>query len=215
LLRAEATTNWEAPIQLTEAARADLRWWVGQARLWNGDAIPEDAGLGVVEVTADAAGEPHLGWGGWTSSGGVISVAQGRWPLELRASGIFVKELQAVLFALQSFRDILPSGSRLVLRSDNMSTVYYLNTGGGRVPEATDVVRDIWELCVSSAWRLVTARHIPGVLNTRADALSRRFDTSDWRLNPSLFARIGQRFGVRYTFDRFASLNNRQGGATL
>jgi hypothetical protein len=92
-----------------------------------------------------------------------------------------------------------------------MSAVAYLNAGGGRMRAASDVVRDIWELCVQYGWRLVKAVHIPGKDNVVADALSRQFDHSDWKLHPQLFGEIGRRFGLWYTFDRFASALNRQG----
>ena len=50
---------------------------------------------------------------------------------------------------------------------------------------------------------------IPREFNQRADYLSRIIDYDDWILNPDVFARIQQWWGL-HSVDQFASCNNAQ-----
>ena len=51
--------------------------------------------------------------------------------------------------------------------------------------------------------------HIPGVLNSTADRLSRTPDTHNWMLHPVLFRLLERRFGP-FSIDRFATNLNSQ-----
>jgi hypothetical protein len=51
----------------------------------------------------------------------------------------------------------------------------------------------------------LTTQHLPGVLNTAADALSRLQDNEDWMLSRHLFNKVQKVWGKRFTADRFAT----------
>ena len=73
------------------------------------------------------------------------------------------------------------------VRSDNLTTVAYINHQGGREPELTALVRPLWEWAFKTG-TTVFATYIPGKKNDRADKLSRRQrDRTDWMLNRALF----------------------------
>ena len=71
------------------------------------------------------------------------------------------------------------------------TTVAYVNNLGGTVSaQATKLARELWMWCLERQIHL-TAQHLPGKDNVRADTESRRMkDRSDWMLNPSIFQLI-------------------------
>lgn len=196
-------------VTLSAAARRELSWWLGAMPSWNGASFAPSSGSRVLSVFTDAAGEPHLGWGGWLQLPDALLEAQGHWSWDSAFESVLVKEMWAVAHSLAAFSARIPPGTTIRVRSDNTGVIVYLNSGGGRVPRAHAAALEIWRLCQLHSWRLGEASHIPGVENCRADRLSRVFDHSDWRLNPQLFAMFDRLWGP-YTFDRFASALNRQ-----
>jgi len=77
------------------------------------------------------------------------------------------------------------------LRVDNTTTVAQINKmGGTRSRDLLEITTQLWEYALSNSI-IVTAEHLPGVLNTVADRESRIFlDSSNWMLSRSVFHQI-------------------------
>ena len=116
--------------------------------------------------------------------------AQGRWSVLEREEHINLQELRAFLYTAQALKQVLPRGARIRPRLDNMTAVIYLNSGGGRIPLLTEVVKRVWLLVIEQGWVLESAVHVCGVDNVRADRLSRVFASCDWKLHPRVFAEL-------------------------
>ena len=73
------------------------------------------------------------------------------------------------------------------LRLDNTTAVAYINNQGGtRSPSLTSLTLEQWNWCLQHNI-LITAEHLSGVSNVRADRDSRKFiDSSDWKLPPEI-----------------------------
>ena len=183
----------------TECARA-LRRWRAPSFLTQG--VPMGDVLSRKVVTTDAS---LTGWGGIHENQSV----RGRWSVDLQRSHINFLELSAVFLSLKHF---LPSlmGHHVLVKTDNTTTVSYINRQGGlRSRRLHTLAR---KLILWSDGRLLSLRatHVPGVLNTGADLLSRGSPVyGEWTLHPGVVRQIWARFG-RATVDLFASRENAQ-----
>ena len=93
----------------------------------------------------------------------------------------------------------------ILLLMDSVSAVSYINKlGGTHSLVLNSLAHDLWTWCLNNQVSLI-AQHIPGVTNTQADWESRVFqDSSDWKLNPQMFAAINKLWGP-FEIDLFAS----------
>ena len=204
--------NWRRRVALTVQAVEDLSWWQTSLHDWNGRlALPPREADVVVETDAS-----DTGWGIAVPALGLR--ASGWWTAEEAARHINWKELQAVYLGLLSLRAPLLAASRsrpsplahMELRSDNTTTVWYVQKGGGRRTTLSAVARSVHLLCMEELGVSLTARHLPGVDNTEADALSRLTPgPSEWRLHPTAFRRLARRWGTP-DVDAFATRANAQ-----
>ena len=130
-------------------------------------------------ITSDAS---KMGWG---ATHGNLST-NGRWSKQESALHINVLELKATFLAEQAF---LKNQSNLAvkLHLDNTTAVTYINNQGGtRSTSLTSLTLQLWKWCLQHNI-LITAEHLPGVPNVRADRDSRTFiDSSDWKLQPEI-----------------------------
>ena len=118
-------------------------------------------------------------------------------------------ELLAVYFALKSFLCLL-KGKHVCIKSDNSTTVCYLNAmGGTKSPLCNKIAKSGWMCCVKNEiW--LTACHVPGVLNFEADKSSRQFkERIEWQLQLRIFLKIIAIFGTP-EIDLFACRLNNQ-----
>ncbi|CAH1255216.1 TPR [Branchiostoma lanceolatum] len=194
--------NWEFLVPLTEAARADLRWWRDQLSNHNSRPILLPTADMVVETDAS-----KIGWGGFCN--GVHT--GGRWSAEERTAHINVLELQAASLAVRGFCRELQSG-HIRVRSDNSTVVAYLNhLGGTRSLELLSVTLDLWEWCTDRNLS-ISAEHIPGRDNVRADFSSRHFSVAtEWTLDRHTFLSLQATFPLLSKgVDLFASRTNHQ-----
>ena len=128
-------------------------------------------------VTTDAC---LTGWGGIHEGRSV----RGRWDVDLQRSHINFLELSAVF---------LPSlmGYHVLVRMDNTTTVAYINRQGGLRSRQLHMLA--CKLILWSCGRLLSLRatHVPGVLNTGADLLSRGAPVyGEWTLHPEIVEQI-------------------------
>lgn len=92
------------------------------------------------------------------------------------------------------------------LLMDNTSAVAYINKigGGTHSQSLANLAIDLWTWCLENEIQM-SAEHLPGVLNVKADWESRAvIDPSDWKLNPILLWALSQKWGP-LEVDLFAS----------
>ncbi|XP_078660131.1 uncharacterized protein LOC144904859 [Branchiostoma floridae x Branchiostoma belcheri] len=194
--------HWEQLVPLTESARADLRWWTDHLPRHNSRPILSPAADIVVETDASTAG-----WGGY--SNGVHT--GGRWSVEEGQAHINILELRAASLTVRAFCKELVSKHVKVL-TDNVTVVAYLNRlGGTRSQTLLDIALDLWEWCVNRDL-YITAEHVPGKENVRADYNSRHFSlATEWTLDRHTFLALQATFPrLMKGVDLFASRTNYQ-----
>ncbi|KAL0195108.1 hypothetical protein M9458_008680, partial [Cirrhinus mrigala] len=141
-----------------------------------------------VIVNTDAS---SMGWGSVCNG----QAASGSWTGPRLQWHINCLELLAVFLALRRFRRML-HGEHVLVRTDNMATVAYINHQGGlRSRRMLQLARHL--LLWSLKWlKSLRAVHIPGELNRAVDAFSRQLTLpGEWRLHPQVVQLIWSRFG--------------------
>ena len=127
---------------------------------------------------------------------------------------INVKEMQAVLLALEAFHI---TGDHVLVQSDNTTVVAYLvRQGGCHSPTLDALARRVVQWCMLHGMTL-SAVHVAGADNCRADLLSRpgqavvpdRMKSVEWALSPLIAGRIFTHWGVPMV-DLFATALNRK-----
>nr|XP_054606384.1 uncharacterized protein LOC129166858 [Nothobranchius furzeri] len=178
-----------------------LRCWRHPSLLAQG--VPLGLVLVRKVVTTDAS---LSGWGGGLLDGRSV---RGVWSRELWGTHINYLELLAVFLALRRFLPFL-SGHHVLVRTDNTTTVAYINHQGGlRSMRLHTLARRLILWC-SRHLLSIRATHVPGVLNRGADLLSRGTPLyGDWSLHPAVLEQIWIRFGTAVV-DLFASKENAQ-----
>ncbi len=170
--------TYDTLVSLNQACREELQWWLAHLDAWNGRAIltpPPDL---VIETDAS-----KQGWG----AACMDMRTGGLWSQNERLLHINCLELLAGAFAVKCF-----AKNRICLhirlRMDNTTAIAYINKlGGTRSLVLSNLVADLWTWALNKGMILST-EHLPGKWNIRADMESRHYhDSSDWRLDPSLF----------------------------
>ena len=154
-------------------------------------------------LTTDAS---RLGWGAVLPP----HHTSGPWPPQVAHLHINSLELLAVLFGLQSLEHLV-KGRSVLVQSDNMTVVAYINhQGGTHSPSLCRLALELWEWCLPRQVHL-SAIHIPGEENFLADFLSRGSSLpTEWMLKKSIFAKICQVLSPPPEIDLFASQMNSQ-----
>ncbi|MCS5643736.1 MAG: reverse transcriptase domain-containing protein, partial [Dehalococcoidia bacterium] len=183
-------------IILSGGCRLALEWWTSPSRLLEGVPL----GQAVIDHTmyTDAS---KTGWGACLDQ----LQASGLWSRQEALLHINVLELEAVARGLSEFSAFL-TDSTVAVMSDNATVVSYLNKQGGTRSKS---------LCFRTLrlldWadnRGITLKStfVPGRLNVKADALSRRKQVlkTEWSLCPDVFRRICRDLGRPFV-DLFAT----------
>ncbi len=152
-------------VRLNIKARADIAWWRCFLRDWNGTSFfPQHDPT--VQVFSDASGTfgcgvfaPGLGW------------FQAIWPEDWADIDISAKEMVPIVVAAALWGHNW-AGQHVRFNSDNTAVVAVLNSRTAKSPLLAHLLR-----CFSfygAYFRFhSSAEHVPGVLNTAADAISR------------------------------------------
>ena len=150
--------------RLTKAFHSDLRWWHLFATCWNGVSF-FNCSLPDYEIHTDASGS----WG----CGAVFGTQwmQLAWSNEWSQMDIMAKELVPIVLSCAVWGPIL-SGYGVEFKCDNQSVVDSISKGSSKEPITMHLLRCLWFFSAYFGIR-VTASHIPGVVNTAADQLSR------------------------------------------
>ncbi len=178
-------------VQVTPGCARALRHWRAPSFLTRG--VPMGPILSRIVVTMDAS---LSGWGRIHEGRSV----RGRWSVDLQRSHINFLELSAVFLSLKHF---LPSlmGHHVLVRTDNKTTVAYINRQGGLRSRQLHMLAR--KLILWSCGRLLSLRatHVPGALNTGAPVYG------EWTLHPEIVEQIWARYG-RAEVDLFVSREN-------
>ncbi|XP_068726484.1 uncharacterized protein [Montipora capricornis] len=189
--------NYEASLHLSDTSVEELHWWVSH--------IPHakrhiSHGLPSVIIQSDAS---KKGWGA-VFEGQEIG---GRWTASEASRHINIFELEAAFFALKSFGDKI-TGAHVQLHLDNTTAVAYVNNmGGSKSLELNCLAIKMWDWSIQrDNW--ISAVHLAGKLNIRADAQSRNFsDKHEWTLHSSVFEDIVSQY-PELNIDLFATRLN-------
>ena len=152
-------------LRLSADFRSDLHWWATFLPKWNGKSMihqPDPAH----SITADASGS--WGCGAFGSNGAWFQV---QWPDSWAGYHIGSKEMVPVVIAVALWGAAWQSSSVLV-RSDNIAVVCAISSGAAKDPLLMHLLRCLHFFLARFDISLV-AKHIAGVHNTAADALSR------------------------------------------
>ena len=190
--------SWDDYVTISENCVQELEWWISSVDSFNYREVrPELIDL---QLEVDASSSC---WGAVLNG----LEAKGDWNSRLSSQSSNHRELLAILMALETFKDFL-TGLTVEVLSDNTTAGAYVRNKGGPVPELSEIATAIWALAETCQFKIVCT-HIPGVLNSSADRLSRSPDTHNWMLHPALFRWLDRRFGP-FTVDRFATNLNAQ-----
>ena len=163
--------RYEMQRELSKGFLDDVAWWALVMPLWNGVSILPPAAPSTDPrfiVHMDAS---DWGYGGWCSTG----YFYGPWPSEFwRSTPIHVRELAAVILAVIAFGESWV-GTHVVLSffSDNDAVVHSLSAGFARHDDRLNGLMRVLHLLQAQHQFAFAARHIAGVRNVGADALSR------------------------------------------
>lgn len=151
---------------LNQEFKSDLLWWRTFASHWNGAALIIDPNSHQpVVVTSDASGS--WGCGAWCE----LQWFQLQWDSQSEGKQIAVKELLPVIIASAVWGHGW-SGKCVVSNCDNQAVVAVLNSRYSREKDIMQLLRCLFFLEAHFQFQL-SAKHLPGVLNERADDLSR------------------------------------------
>ena len=174
------------PFSLDPSVKVHLRWWLLRSNVMA--KAPLHPPKYVTSIYTDASVQ---GWGAHCAH----MTAQGIWSTQQSKLHINVVELKAVLLALKTFVPQLSFQQRIIqVASDNTTVCAYINKQGGT--RSWDMFALTWHLFAFCQKNKVvlSARHVPGVMNLVADQLLRSHQIlhTEWSLNPQVFRWLSQ-----------------------
>ena len=175
-----AKGNFEQTITLSQQARTDLTWWRDNVQFQSKDINKPEPQLTITTDSSDFA------WGGTKNTQQV----GGPWGNQEIDWHINLKELTAILFTLQALCK-QDTNKHIKILTDNTTCVSYINKKGGKKAHLNATARQIWLWAIERKnW--LSAVHLPGCQNKKADALSRaNYATeTEWQLDPKVFKQI-------------------------
>ena len=197
----QLTWNYGTIVPLDKDCVIELKWWRENLGLCKGKPLLIDPPDLIIQ--SDAAKT-----GGWGASCGPTQTG-GTWNVREANLNINIQELIAAELAIKTFTKSVKVKS-IHIQIDNTAALSYLVKMGGTGNMQMNVItKRIWNYLVENNISL-TAEWIPTHLNIWADWESRHSqDSSEWKLCPSIFHRVCQKFG-KPNLDLFASRNCHQ-----
>jgi len=199
--------RWDTPcVRLSPSAVTELQEWLEALQRWNGrHIIPRKIDL---VLTSDAS---RSGWGGFIhlpSQTTPLHETWGFWSPAESARSSNWREATATNLTLRALAPHLIDRAVLI-QTDNQSNVSALAKKGSSILPLSRIAKDTLQFCQENRIQ-ITVQHVPGLLNTRADSLSRvKKDSTDWKLHPDLYLRVAAIWGTP-SVDLFATRTNRQ-----
>ena len=194
-----AKGDFDSHMSLMEDCKKEHQWWVDNI-VSSHNVITH--GQPSNTLTTDAS---LNGWGAVyndTSTGGF-------WSDDGKSHHINYLELLAVFMGLQTFCKT-NYNTHLRILTDNTTTIAVINhMGTSHSDPCNRLGKEIWEWCIDrKIW--LSAAHIPGAHNIKADFESRRTnDNTEWMLDRASLNNALSQLSLRPTIDLFASrINN-------
>ena len=193
-----------------------LQWWAGPEP-WarNGSPIVPESRRLQGSVQSDAATESS-GWGGTlTMVGRPTLTTRGHFTARERSMHINALELLGCWYTIRSLLPLEVPPQRwhevhLSCELDSMVAIKYARVACSRSMTMSQVGTRFFDWRESKKLQM-TCRHLRGIYNVEADALSRQeWGEVEWQLDPSLLARILRHWRCRIRRDLFASRQNTQ-----
>ena len=185
-------------VKVTTNCILSLRPWLRAGALTAGVSVGLVSNPKVLTTDASLSG-----WGAILEG----KTARGTWNAEYGTRHINFLELTAVLLALKRFKPFV-MGCHVLVRTDNITTMAYINRQGGLASLALDALAVELTLWCDRHLRSIRAQHLAGHLNLGADLLSRgRYYYGDWSLHPGVARQIFHRYGTPVV-DLFAIKKN-------
>jgi hypothetical protein len=169
----------------------------------DGDGVGGRSAHDVAVLTGDASGRAS---GGWFEDERMVYLFEPDECAPIRSSNF--RELKTVLLMLERWGDKC-EGRRVLVRSDNSTTVAAVNRGCSQHEGLRELAEAIRLRCQTLNIKLA-ARHIPGLKNGLADALSRmsaphlRPGASGWSLDEDQWLALERASGRAFDVDAFA-----------
>ena len=157
-------------ISLNAEARADIRWWDSFLPSWNGVAMfldPEWTAADSVQLYTDASGS--LGFGAYFNGAWFRGDWQPHQRLPLRS--IQWQELFAIVAAASTWGHLW-AGLRIHFHCDNLPIVQAWARQSAKHPDLMRLLRTLFLVAAQHSFT-IRLSHLPGRLNSIADALSR------------------------------------------
>ena len=191
--------SWDFKIIPSALARNDLKWWASCPNTLTPRSLKPFSPQLIITTDSSSSG-----WGAFTSQN---KEAYGFWSDEDSIRHNNILETKAVLLAFQSLlRD--SNNISILVRSDNNTTVSYINNQGGvRSESISDIIIELFEFCIKRTL-YIQASFLRGKHNERADALSRRSRDHTYSITPSFFSLLCSHFNILPKSDLFASSIN-------
>ncbi|CAG2203473.1 unnamed protein product [Mytilus edulis] len=194
-----SNNNFNSFLNISVEGKSEIVWWLENVKTVNGRPIRNDSPSYYLHTDASLNG-----WGAVFHE----KQTQGHWSLEEQCLHINILELKAIYFSIISLCCHIER-THICVKSDSSTAVNYINNQGGSVLPLLEITKQIWHWCIKNKV-LLSAVHIPGKENIIPDNLSRNFnDTSEWKLNESVFNEVTKHFFIPDT-DLFASRLNKQ-----
>ena len=164
---------------MTDNATEELNWWI---KIFDQSSFPIERRNPEVEIKTDAASS-----GGWGAVCGPHKMG-GRWSKTESAHQCPGNDGHFVRF--EKFQRNNQRETCTGLDRQYMCSFLISNMGGSCSPDCNDITKQIWMWCKENAvW--ISVSHIPGIMNTEADVLSRQFnDHTEWKLSPDIFHKV-------------------------
>jgi hypothetical protein len=196
----QTSQELDTPVPVQADMHRHLEWWTLKSNLVAGVRFPKATHQ--VTLVTDAS---NFGWGGHIGA----STISGVWNSHEIGLHINVLELLAVEKSLKALLHLV-QGKRVLVKSDNATTVSYINRQGGTRSESLCLQVISMLLWCHAEGVSLSAVHIPGDDNLIADSLSRgrSIMPTEWSLDPEVARQVFAVFGEPLV-DLFATRKNK------
>ena len=168
----DATRHVSKPyhhVRLPFECQLDLHWWSHLLEGWNGKSMFLDTQVTLAsDITIETDASGSIGFGALCND----EWFAGTWRPNQAPKCITYKELYPICLASSTWGHKW-CRKRVLFLTDNAAIALVIQSGTSRCPNVMSLLRQLFFICAKGSF-MITARHIPGITNTRADALSRQ-----------------------------------------